>query len=58
MQVALENAPGVSSVHLDLVTRKAVVQVKKGEVTENELVEAVAGAKGMMSYSATVVATQ
>ncbi len=58
MQVALENVPGVSSVHLDLVARKAVVQVKKGEATGDELVDAVADANGMMSYSATVIGGQ
>ena len=58
MQVALENVPGVSSVHLDRVARKAVVQVKAGEVTGDELVDAVANANGMMSYSATVVSGQ
>ena len=50
MQVALENVPGVSPVHL--------VQVKEGGATDNELVDAVANANGMMSYSATLVSGQ
>ena len=55
MQITLGNAPGVSSVHLNLVARKAIVQVKTGEATGDELVDAVADGNGILSYSVTVV---
>lgn len=55
MQAALKKVPGVSSVQIDLAERKAIVQLEKGKVSENQLVDAVSNAAGMHEYSATVV---
>ena len=55
MQLALKEVEGVFSVHMDLSTRKAVVQIEKGKATENQLVDAVSHANGMHQYRATVV---
>ena len=55
MQSALEKVPGVSSAQVDLSAGKATVQVEKGKVTEDKLVESVNNAAGMHTYSATVV---
>lgn len=55
MQLALKEVPGVSSVNVDLATRKAVVEIEKGKVTEEQLVTAVNNAEGMHEYHATVV---
>jgi copper chaperone CopZ len=55
VQLALKKVTGVSSVHLDMITRKAVVQTEKGKVTDEQLVGAVSNANGMHQYRATVV---
>ncbi|MBI1924456.1 heavy-metal-associated domain-containing protein [Candidatus Poribacteria bacterium] len=55
MQGALEEVPGVSSVQMDMLTRKAIVQIQKGKVTDDQLVNAVSKANGMHEYSATVI---
>jgi copper chaperone CopZ len=55
VQVALQEIPGVSSVQIDMISRKAVVQVEEKKVTDNQLVNAVDNAKGMHPYRATLI---
>ena len=57
MQVALKEVPGVSSVHIDMLTKKAVVQIEKGKTTEDQLANAVNKAEGMHEYRATPIKT-
>jgi copper chaperone CopZ len=54
VQVALEKVPGVSAVHVDMATNRAVVQLEKGKTTPEQLIKAVDEIENIRDYRATV----